>query len=278
MTTTDKLAEVHEQLTRAIDELVSGEDWTHFLEASRRMHAYSPNNVLLIMAQRPTATAVAGYRTWQALGYQVRRGEKGIGILAPVVSRRRPEKDEDEQVEPGPVRILRGFRVVHVFDIGQCDGPPLPDLQPVLLTGDAPTALWDLLAEQVEAAGFTVERGPCPAANGRTSFGPKTVRVRDDVDPAQAVKTLAHELAHVLLHDGNEYALGCRGRAEVEAESVAFLILSTAGLEPGAYSFPYVAAWSGGQPELVTATADRVIGCARRVIDAIGLRPADCAA
>ena len=278
MTTTDKLARVHEQLTAAIDELVSGEDWTRFLEASRKLHTYSPNNVLLIMTQRPTATAVAGYRTWQSLGYQVRRGEKGIAILAPVVTRRRPADEDDEQEQPELVRILRGFRVVHVFDIGQCDGPPLPDLQPVLLTGDAPTALWDLLTGQVEAAGFTVKRGPCPGANGRTSFGSKTVRVRDDVEPAQAVKTLAHEFAHVLLHDGSEYAQGCRGRAEVEAESVAYLILSTAGLEPGAYSFPYVAAWSGGQPELVTATADRVISCARRVIDAIGLRPADCAA
>ncbi len=278
MAKNDKLAEVHEQLTRAIDDLVSGEDWTRFLEASRRMHTYSPNNVLLIMAQRPKATAVAGYRTWQALGYQVRRGEKSIGILAPVVSRRRPEEDEDEQAQPGAVRILRGFRVVHVFDIEQCEGPPLPDVQPALLTGDAPAALWDLLSRQVEAAGFTVERGPCPGANGRTFFGPKVVRVRDDVEPAQAVKTLAHELAHVLLHDGTEYAMGCRGRAEVEAESVAFVVLTTAGLESGAYSFPYVAAWSDGQPELVTATADRVIGCARRIIEAIGLTPADCAA
>ena len=278
MATNDKLAEVHEHLTRAIDELVSGEDWTRFLEASRRMHTYSPNNVLLIMAQRPTATAVAGYRTWQALGYQVRRGEKGIGILAPVVSRRRPEEDEDEQAQLGTVRILRGFRVAHVFDIEQCDGPPLPDLQPALLTGDAPATLWDLLAGQVEAAGFAIERGPCPGANGRTHFGPKIVRVRDDVDSAQAVKTLAHELAHVLLHDGTEYAMGCRGRAEVEAESVAFLVLTTSGLESGAYSFPYVAAWSGGKPELVTATADRVIGCARRIIEATGVTPAGCAA
>lgn len=273
MAQNDKLVEVHEQLTAAIDELVSGEDWTRFLEASRRLRTYSPNNVLLIVAQRPTATAVAGYRTWQALGHQVRRGEKGIAILAPVVRRGRPDEDDTEPAEV--VRTLLGFRVVYVFDIAQCDGPPLPDLQPALLTGDAPAALWDLLVAQVEAAGFTVERGPCPGANGRTSFGSRSVLVRDDVEPAQAAKTLAHELAHVLLHDGTEYAKGCRGRAEVEAESVAHLILTTAGVDTGAYSFPYVAAWSGGKPELVTATTDRVIGCARRVLDAIGLTPSE---
>ena len=104
MAKTDKLAEVHEQLTRAIDELVSGEDWTRFLEASRRMHTYSPNNVLLIMAQRPTATA-GRYRTWCRLSATRCGGEKGIGILAPVIPRRRPEEDEDERAQPGAVRV-----------------------------------------------------------------------------------------------------------------------------------------------------------------------------
>jgi len=277
MANNDKLTEVHERLTEAIGDLVSGADWTRFLEASRRLRTYSPNNVLLIMTQRPMATAVAGYRTWQALGYQVRRGEKGIGILAPVIRRHQPDEGDD-QGEAEAVRKLRGFRVVHVFDVEQCDGPPLPDVQPVLLTGDAPGALWDLLADQIEGAGFTIQRGQCGGANGRTSFDSRTVRVRDDVDPAQAAKTLAHELAHVLLHDGTEYATGCRGRAEVEAESVAYLILTTAGLETGAYSFPYVAAWADGNPEVVTATAERGIRCARGVIDAAGLEPVEHAA
>jgi antirestriction protein ArdC len=267
----DKLAEVHDRLIAAIDNLVSGDDWRRFLEVSQRLHAYSPNNVLLILAQRPTASRAAGYRTWRSLGYQVRRGEKGIAVLAPIVTRRRPVDIDDELEHPEVVRILGGFRVVYVFDIEQCDGPPWPDVRPALLTGDAPGALWDLLAAQVDAAGFSIERGACAGANGRTDFDARSVRVRDDVAPAQAVKTLAHELAHVLLHDGTEYATGCRGRAEIEAESVAFLVLTTAGVDAGSYSFSYVAGWSDGHTDWVAHTAHRVITCARQIIAGLGL-------
>jgi antirestriction protein ArdC len=267
----DKLAEVHDRLIAAIDNLVSGDDWRRFLEVSQRLHAYSPNNVLLILAQRPTASRAAGYRTWRSLGYQVRRGEKGIAVLAPIVTRRRPVDIDDELEHPEVVRILGGFRVVYVCDIEQCDGPPWPDVRPALLTGDAPGALWDLLAAQVDAAGFSIERGACAGANGRTDFDARSVRVRDDVAPAQAVKTLAHELAHVLLHDGTEYATGCRGRAEIEAESVAFLVLTTAGVDAGSYSFSYVAGWSDGHTDWVAHTAHRVITCARQIIAGLGL-------
>jgi antirestriction protein ArdC len=268
---TDKLAEVHDRLVAAIQDLVSGEDWRAFLEASQRLHTYSASNVFLILSQFPSATRVGGYRRWQGLGYQVRRGEKGIAVLAPIVTRRRRVDDHEEDDQPEVVRILRGFRVVHVFDISQCDGPPWPEVAPTLLSGDAPAALWDGLAAQVQAAGFTLRRGDCGAANGRTDFTARSVCVRDDVEALQALKTLSHELAHALLHDGSEYSLGCRGRAEVEAESVAFLVLSAAGLDAGSYSFAYVARWSEGNPEQVAKTADRVITCARAIVDGLGI-------
>lgn len=274
--TNDKLAEVHDRLVAAIEDLVSGEDWRAFLEASQRLRSYSASNVLLILSQFPGATRVGGYRTWKGLGYQVRRGERGIAVLAPIVTRRRrlddhEDDDHEDNDQPEVVRILRGFRVVHVFDISQCDGPPWPEVAPTLLTGDAPATLWDGLAAQVQAAGFTLRRGDCGAANGRTDFAARTVCVRDDVEALQAVKTLTHELAHALLHDGSEYSLGCRGRAEVEAESVAFLVLSAARLDAGSYSFAYVARWSEGNPKQVAKTADRVITCTRTIVDALGI-------
>lgn len=269
MPTNDKLAETHEHLVRAIEDLVSGDDWLRFLRFAGRFHAYSASNALLILAQRPDATRVAGYKTWRTLGYQVRRGENGIAILAPIVTRRRPIDEEDDRERPEVVRLLRGFRVVHVFDIAQCDGPPTPEVRPELLSGDAPGCLWDGLAAQVHALGFSLERGDCHGANGRTDFAAKTVRVRDDVEPAQAAKTLAHELAHALLHDGSEYATGCRGRAEVEAESVAFLVLTSAGVDAGRYSFAYVARWSDGSLEQVVKTAERAITCARTILSAL---------
>jgi len=191
MTRADRLEGIHQRLVGAVEAMVSGQDWQRLLAVARRFRTYSPNNVWLILAQRPDATRVAGFSTWRTLGRHVRRGERGIAILAPVVARRRDDDDGDD----GEAGVLRGFRVVHVFDVTQTDGEPLPEVAgPALLAGDAPGALWDALAAQVAAAGFALERGWCDGANGTTDFAARTVRVRADVEPAQAAKTLAHEL------------------------------------------------------------------------------------
>ncbi|MGH8971633.1 MAG: hypothetical protein ACRD0C_00305 [Acidimicrobiia bacterium] len=83
------------------------------------------------------------------------------------------------------------------------------------------------------------------------------------------------ELAHVLLHDGTENRTGCRGRAEVEAESVAYLVCAAARLDTDGYTFPYVASWAEGDSDRVRATADAAIGCARRILAGAGLAATD---
>lgn len=101
----------------------------------------------------------------------------------------------DAPTEPGkPAKArARRFKAAHVFDVSQTDRDPLPDAGPALLTGQAPAGLWDALAAQVTAHGYTIERGPCGGANGYTDPAAMVVRVRDAVDEAQAVKTLAHD-------------------------------------------------------------------------------------
>jgi hypothetical protein len=220
-----------------------------------------------------------GYRAWQALGHQVRKGEKSISILAPCTYRTSRNEDDDQDdtqtSEKGAARrVLRGFRIAHVFDISSTDGDTVrPPAGPDLLDGEAPVGLWDALAAQVAAEGFTLVRDAIPSgANGTTNFATRTVTVADHLCPAQAAKTLAHDLlAHTCLHDGTEYAMGCRGRAEVEAESVAFIVCQAAGLTTAAYSFGYVAGWSAGDPKKVKATAERVVTCARQILDRAGL-------
>jgi hypothetical protein len=91
------------------------DEWRAMLQAPARFHMYSLNNVLLIQLQMPTATRVAGYRTWQALHRQVHKGETGIAILAPVTYKTKGE-DRDDEEESTEVRQLRGFKVEHVFD------------------------------------------------------------------------------------------------------------------------------------------------------------------
>ena len=211
----------------------------------------------------------------------MRKGERGLAILAPC--RYKPndesgdsastgERSVGEPAAPdGARRVLRGFRVAHVFDVSQTEGDELPDVHPELLTGDAPARLWDGLAEQIAAAGYTVQRGPCGGANGLTDPNSRTVTVRADVDDAQAVRTLAHELAHIVcghLIEGFDYR-GCRGRAEAEAESVAYIVTAWAGLDAATYTVPYVALWSGGDPAVVQAAANAVTAAARAVIDAL---------
>ncbi len=266
----DKAAQLHDRLLTQVQALLDGQDWKQFLAVAARFHRYSPNNVFLILAQAPNATRVAGYRRWQSLGRQVRKGERGIAILAPCVKRARPVDDDEEAERPELVRILRGFRVAHVWDITQTDGEPLPDVRPTLLTGEAPVGLWDALAQELSDAGYALERGDCQGANGRTSYLTRTVTVRDDVDDAQAVRTLIHELAHVWLHDPQDGAHH-RGRAEVEAESVAYIVSEVAGLQPEAYSLPYVAVWSDGDIDTVRSTATTVLATARRVLTAARL-------
>jgi DNA primase len=252
---TDRTAELHAQLAEGVASLTDSDAWARMLKVSSRFHHYSFGNLKLIGLQCPDATRVAGYKTWQSLGRQVRKSEVGIRIFAPIT--RKVENDNDE-VD----RIAVFFKSVSVFDVSQTDGDELPE--PChLLAGDAPSAVWAKLAEQVASAGFSLDRGPCGPANGCTDYSGRTVTVRPDVDPAQATKTLAHELAHVLLHEPAD-ALS-REQREVEAESVAFIVCKSLGVDSEDYSFGYVASW-GTDTDLISKTAGRVIATARTIL------------
>ena len=279
---------LHRQLAEQIGSLDNRAEWERYLAFARSFHQYSFRNRLLIMLQAPDATAVAGYRAWQAKGYQV-RDRRPIRVLAPVTARvplldaaGRPLLDADGK--PREIRKLVGVKPVSVYDISQTDGPPPPEHHvPVLLTGQAPPGLWDSLAVLVAEQGFRLERGDCDGANGVTMYDERVVRVRADVDDAQAVKSLAHELGHVLLTtDGMDG--GCRGLREVEAESVAYMVTSAHGLDSGQYTFRYVTGWAtqaadDSSPEdVVRATGQRVTEVADRILahtQADVVRPAE---
>ena len=196
------LEEIHDQLVAAVEGLVSSEQWTAMLEVSARFHNYSFNNQLLICLQCPEATRVCGYRAWQRLGRQVRKGERGIEILAPCRKRVSPIEAEREQNGVEPIEILTGFRVVHVFDISQTEGDELADVRPRRLSGEVPQELVDALEQRVADEGFTLRREAIArsARNGYADFENRLVVLRNDLSGAQEAKTLIHELAHLLLH------------------------------------------------------------------------------
>ncbi len=269
-TKTDRLDELHRRLSAQVLGLISGADWEAMLAVASRFHRYSARNIFLIQAQRPDATRVAGFHRWRSLGRHVRRGESGIAILAPCVHRGRPlEEPDGDDAAPAPA-VVRGFRVVYVFDESQTDGAPLAEVRPRLLVGEDTAGLWSGLAAQVGAAGYALERGYCGGANGVTDYPARTVRVRADVDDLQATKTLCHELAHALMH-GPEHDDVASNVAEVEAESVAYVVCQAAGMATTAYSLPYLARWSRGDVGLITATTERVLATARTVLAGLGI-------
>jgi hypothetical protein len=151
-----------------------------------------------------------------------------------------------------------------------------------LLDGEAPAGLWESLAGYITARGFRLERCATAAeingANGVTDFGAETVTVRSDVSDAQAVKTLAHEAAHVLLHNPTDGFWACREVGEVEAESVAFIVCGHHGMDSSGYTFGYVAGWAGRDSEAVAKTARAVLGAARAIIDHTDPETAEAAA
>ncbi len=238
-------------------------------------------NLLLIALQAPQATRVAGFRRWQSLGRQVRKGERGIAILAPCTYRPTAADRAEPAAPAGPEpatscsggaapdaggKQVRGFRVVHVFALHQTEGAPLPEVAPSLLVGQAAAGLWDALEGQVLGHGYTVHRGDTGRANGWTDPASRTVRVSGAVDDAQAVKTLIHELGHLEcghVADLPTY-LTCRGRCEVE--SVAYVVAAAHGLDASGYSFAYVAGWAGGDLSVVRQAAETVTQTARRIL------------
>jgi hypothetical protein len=296
-----RLEAVHERLTAAIADLTSAENWQLMLRTAAKLPTYSPHNVLLITSQFPQASAVAGFHTWKQLGRAVRKGERGLAILAPVQRRTstrepptQPGTSADRSTGPaaqetaGDIdtpssvthaalsqgRRVVGFRVVHVFDISQTDGPDLPEApRPVPLDGQAPAGLLDGLTQQV-TEGYRLVRHdfdiPHPGAgvpNGVTMYFARTVLVRPDLSEAQTAKTLAHELGHVLLHEPTiRPADLTRAAAEIEAESVAYVVAAAHGLDTSGYTIPYVAGWSEGNLELLARTAERVIATSHTIL------------
>src|ERR671918_432133 len=173
----DKLRAAYDKLQQAVAEIASGDDWKRMLNVASKFHRYSFNNHLMIFLQRPDATVVAGFNRWESLGRFVKKGEKGIAIFAPCKYKTKIETDDGEEKSLQPIR---GFRVVHVFDISQTEGDELPDLdavRPKLLDADAPEGIWDALVCQAGAAGFDVIRNRRGSENGYCDFLNKQISV-----------------------------------------------------------------------------------------------------
>lgn len=268
MDSADRKTELLASLAEGVTRLTESGEWRAWLDVQRRFHRYSWGNTLLIALQQPAATQVAGFHAWLRLGRHVRKGEKGIAILAPVVHRARVKDEEtgDEAIVTG---APRAFRIAHVFDVAQTEGEDLPAVPVSKLEGEDPDGLYDQLLSVASSLGFTVEEDFLEGGvNGDCDHAKCHIRIEVRNDPRQQVKTLAHELAHAILHrDRDDLS---RERAELEAESVAYIVTATLGIDSSAYSFGYMATWSGGGEEArraLSESAQRIQKAAHRILD-----------
>jgi antirestriction protein ArdC len=235
-----------EQLVAALNAGHS-EALTGYLKAIGRFHRYSLHNAMLIASQKPNASYVAGFRTWNELGRFVKKGEKGILILAPVV-RRTAEKEEDQETSSASIA---GFRAAYVFDLSQTDGKELAHIGTV--HGD-PHQHAERLRGFAAAQGIAVEYSEQIAPARGVSSGGK-ITLLPGQSPAEEFSTLAHEIAHELLHRGGRRTATSRRMRETEAESTAFVVCHGIGLETGSAASDYIQLWNGDAQLLTESLA-----------------------
>lgn len=233
-----RVREYVDQLDKSVSAIQDSDTFRAYLTAQAKFHHYSFGNVLLILAQKPDATRVAGYRAWQSMDRVVKKGEKSIGILAPLIKKVEDPKSGEEE------RRVFGFRRASVFDYSQTYGEPLPEVPVPVLDSEAGKELYDRLEGVARDERLTVDRGSerftgRPNTMGWYDRNRRLIAVRADVSQLQATKTLAHETAH---HFAQHQVSGAE--SETEAEGVAYVVLAKYGLDSGERSFPYVATWA----------------------------------
>ncbi len=261
MTAKNNHPELIEKLAEGISNLTTSEEWQRYLDCQSRFHRYSFGNVLLIAAQCHEATQVAGFNAWRKMNRFVRKGEKAIYILAPMVYKNADaENGEDE-------RVIRGFKFVPVFDVAQTDGEELTSICN-RLDGEDPAGHYAQLLSVAQSLGFTVvDHEFDGSTNGDCNHAEHRIRVEVRNTPAQRVKTLAHEISHGLMHE----KFDSRAVAELEAESTAYVVCQSLGFDTSDYSFGYVATWAGGGAQAIAgikASCERIQKAAATILRA----------
>jgi antirestriction protein ArdC len=225
-----------------VDRLRQAPEWVAWLRAAAKFHHYSFGNQLLISVQRPDATRVAGYRTWQELGRHVRKGEKAVKILAPI-SRTREVDGED-------VNVLVAFKVVSVFDVAQTEGDPLPEHPDWPFAGGEPDVVLDDVIQQVTAQGFDVRLATIEGATrGWCLPAARRIEVDEGLDEPAALAVLLHELGHCF--DPDVSTDHSRADKELVAESTAYIVGTGLGLAMDAQVTAYLASWDGSEVDLL---------------------------
>ena len=296
-TNREKLNEITASIERGIKELFQSDKYADYLRTMSKFHSYSARNTILIHMQRPDATAVAGFNAWKnKFQRHVKKGEKGITILAPTPFKKKIEQKKLDPVTMAPMLDQNGsvimeekeieipmFRPVKVFDVAQTEGKPLPSLA-VTLTGDVQN--YEIFMEALRRTSpVPIDFKPLePHLDGFFSSDSQSITLREGMSEVQTICAAVHEITHSLLHNREKERLSAaagteqaekvkpkdRNTEEVEAESVSYAVCQYYGIETGENSFGYIATWSSGRelPEL-KASLDTISKTANALITGI---------
>ena len=263
-----EMNQMAEKLEAGVKDVFQGENYKAYLDFCAKMPRYSVNNQILIMMQKPDATMCQSFTGWKEMGRFVKKGEKGIRVMAPAPYKMereqdkigadgKPVLDQDGESIKEVVEIkVNAFKPVSTFDISQTDGAPVPRLGVEELTGNVEgyATLMEAIkqASPVPISFENIESG----AKGYFHVEENRIAIQEGMSEAQTVKTALHEASHATLHNKEEQNSDSdkksRNQKECEAESVAYVVCQHYGIDTAEYSFPYVAGWSSDKevPEL----------------------------
>lgn len=252
---------------RLVEDISKGKSETlkMYLRAIGKLHRYSPTNAMLIHFARPDATHVAGFHTWRRLGRYVKKGAKGIAILAPIVMRK--EKEEHQHAEDtasGPSEVLLAFKTAYVFDISDTEGRDLPEFARV--KGD-PSVYAERMRRYIADCHIKLEYSTTLGKTEGLSCG-GLILINSVLPPAQEFSVLVHEAAHERMHRSTETIAKERRIKELEAEAVAFVVSSAIGLECGSSASDYIQLYNGDK-KLLMESLERIQSTASEILDAI---------
>lgn len=285
----DKVKEALKKLEDGIKNTMESEKFKSFLKFQSKFHSYSFNNAMLIYLQRPDASQVAGFKTWEKLERHVLKGQKGIMILAPckhmfekLVEKIDP-KTNKPVTDPKTKEVVKekvsaqrlSFRAVYVFDVNQTEGKELPTICEEL-QGNSIKSENIIKAIKHICEIPIVEKNITDGSKGYYSRMENLIAVKQDMTLDQTAKTLIHEFAHSQLHNTDAAGLLDRATKEVQAESVAFIVADHYGVDTSEYSFEYLASWSSGKElkelkdslNIIQKTSDAIIN---KMNDALGI-------
>ena len=244
-----------QDLAQSVSDVKSSAEYLNYLKFCSHFHGYSSLNIWSIFIHHPGASLVAGFRKWQKVNRFVKKGEKGIPILAPMIAHK-------DSADPESDRVVVGFRTVYVFDVSQTDGKEIPQID--WRGGVKNEELHNKLVMFAESLGISVKReNQASGAEGVSKKGGKEIEINEKA----GVETLSHEIAHSLLHFGENRSQLTSQQQELEAESVAYVVCSHFGLDvPSCKNY---LALKDIEPEQIMAHFDAINLASSKIIEAV---------